>query len=131
MSRIRSYTATLVLAGTAAGTALYGSVSGDDGGGVPVNGQLLAVQVQFGAGTMVGGTCQIQTLGQAGPAETLLNYVGGTSQWFYPRAQSMGTNGVVLASQYDRMPVDDRVSMIVSGGTIGTVTSRALFWTDR
>lgn len=126
MTRIRSYTATLVLAGTAAGTVQYGMVAGLETTGTPINGQLLGIQLQF-TPTMTGGTAVVATIGQGGPVQTMLNYVGGTSQWFYPRPQSQSIAGAGLGA-YDRFPIDDTVSLVVSGGAAGTVVSRMLVY---
>lgn len=133
---IRTYTAQLIIpAGSSAGTVQFGAMptnavqTSNPQQGVPVNGRLYAVQIQFGAGTMAGGTAVISTLGQGGPAQTLLNYVGGTSNWFYPRARLQDVNGTNIAgSLYDQYPVDDNVQLVVSGGTAGTVTAKALLF---
>lgn len=132
---IRTYTATLIIpAGSTAGTVQFGAMpanafqTSNPSQGVPCNGRLYGIQMQFGAGTMAGGTAIVSTLGQGGPAGTLLNYVGGTSQWFFPRARLQDVNGTNIAgSLYDQYPVDDQLQLVVSGGTAGTVTAKALF----
>jgi hypothetical protein len=122
---VRTYTATLVLSGTAAGTAGFGNVPTlTSAVGVPVNGLLVGIQIQF-TPTMTGGTATIATLGQGGPAGTLLNYVGGTSQWFYPQAVVQTTGGTATTF-YQVMPVDDQVNIVVTGGSAGTVVAKML-----
>ncbi len=132
---IRSYTATMIIpAGSTAGTVQFGAVpataynTASPQQGVPCNGRLYAVQVQFGAGTMAGGTAVVSTSGQGGPAQTLFNYVGGTSGWYYPRAQSQTVAAANVSGAYDQFPVDDNVQLVISGGTAGTVTARMLLF---
>jgi len=133
---IRTYTATMIIpAGSSAGTVQFGAMpanayqTSNTTQGVPCNGRLYGVMLQFGAGTMVGGTATISTADNVGPAQTLLNYVGGTSNWFYPRARSQDVNGTNIAgSLYDQYPVDSPVQLVVSGGTAGTVTAKMLMY---
>lgn len=128
---VRTYTATLVLAtGVTAGTVQFGNtfdpVAGWTGGGVPVNGEVMAVQLRFSP-TQSGGTATIATVGQGGPVQTILSYVGGTSNWFYPHINSQTSGGTNISGWYDRYPVDDNCTFVVSGGTAaGTITAKVL-----
>lgn len=134
---IRTYTAQLILgSGVTAGTVQFGAMpanayqTGNPQQGVPCNGRLYAIQLALNPTTIAGGTVTISTVGQGGPVETLLNYIGGTSQWFYPRARLQDVNGANIAgSLYDQYPVDDTAQMVFSGGTsAGTVTAKMLMF---
>lgn len=123
---IRTYTATLVLAGTAAGTVQVGNtidptVTPSSSGGVVLNGQLMAVQLQF-TPTMTGAVTTIATMDA--PTQTLLSYTGGTSQWFVPRFQATGNGTALISGVYDRWPLDDMVTVSVSGGSAGTLIAK-------
>lgn len=133
---IRTYTATMIIpAGSTAGTVQFGAMpanayqTSNPQQGVPCNGRLYGVMLQFGTAPMTGGTAIIATADNIGPAGTMLNYVGGTSQWFYPRARLQDNTGVNIAgSLYDQYPVDSPVQLVVSGGTAGTVTAKILLF---
>lgn len=129
---IRTYTAVMVIpAGATAGTVQFGNMTTgpDTTKGGACTGRLYGVMLQFGTAAMTGGTAIISTADNVGPAGTLLNYVGGTSQWFYPRARLQDNTGTNIAgSLYDQYPVDSPVQLAVSGGTAGTVTAKMLMF---
>lgn len=99
-------------------TGAAGSATGTANSQEPVNGRLLAVNVDY---TTQPATCDV-TIKALSPDLTFLTLTNAnTDAWFYPRVVIDDTAGADAAGNYDAVPIHGYVNVAVAGGDPGSV----------
>ena len=108
------------------GTGTDGAVSASKRSSATLGGHIYAVHFDFPA--TVTNTTDI-TLSGASPALTIMALTDVyTTGWYYPEVQATGATGAAISGAYDRVPVDDRLTVTAGQAMSGTIVTATIKW---
>ncbi len=108
------------------GTGSDGAATGSTRSSATIAGHIFAVHLDFPSN--VTNTTDI-TISGASPALTIMaltNYY--TDTWFYPEVQGTDSAGAAISGAYDRLPVDDRLTVSAAQSMSQTVVTATVYW---